>query len=80
MDQWMTFLQHAIFIIFVNLSEIIDEEYRQNNNDYNKHNAHNKHLILLFDQERRQRNTHIERSCPLRISVFETVLFSCLVG
>lgn len=56
----MTFLQHTMFIVLVDLTEIVDQEHWQHNDDHYKHNTHDNDLVLLLDQERRQCNTDIE--------------------
>lgn len=49
MNKGMTFLQHAILIIFVDFTEVINEEDGKDNHHQNKHDRHNSDMILFFD-------------------------------
>ena len=47
----MTFLEHAKFIIFVHLTEVVYQEDWKDYDNHNKNNTHDNHLVLLFYQE-----------------------------
>ena len=59
---------------------VVDQEDGQDYDHQQEDHSHDSHVIFLLYQKLRKGNSHVKRTSPVRISIFQTFLLSLLIS